>query len=35
MADLGRVRSWSNDEGWGVIDSLATPGDGLERRHNR
>ena len=24
--NLGRVRQWRADEGWGVIDSEATPG---------
>ena len=26
MATLGTVRDWTDDEGWGVIDSSATPG---------
>jgi CspA family cold shock protein len=26
MADHGTVRVWHDDEGWGVIDSPATPG---------
>ena len=26
MADAGIVRQWNDDEGWGVIDSAATPG---------
>lgn len=26
MATTGTVRSWNNEEGWGVIDSPATPG---------
>lgn len=26
MTVLGVVRSWSDDDGWGVIDSLETPG---------
>jgi CspA family cold shock protein len=26
MTDRGVVRTWSEDEGWGVIDAPATPG---------
>ncbi len=26
VATTGRVREWHDDEGWGVIDSAATPG---------
>lgn len=26
MTSLGRVRVWNIEEGWGVIDSAATPG---------
>jgi cold shock protein len=26
MADLGLIRVWNDDEGWGVIDSPHTPG---------
>jgi CspA family cold shock protein len=26
MADHGTVRVWHDDEGWGVVDSTATPG---------
>ncbi len=35
MTGLGRVRSWSNDEGW-VSSTLWPPrATGPERRHNR
>lgn len=26
MTSLGRVRVWHGDQGWGVVDSEATPG---------
>lgn len=26
VATVGRVRSWDDEQGWGVVDSTATPG---------